>query len=66
MSSAAQAVARWISPLVAVAVVAGIGLAPGSVDTGTAPAVRLASDANPLVGRPFYVNPNSKGTRAAA
>lgn len=32
--------------------------------TGPAPAVRLASDANPLVGRPFYVNPASKASRA--
>lgn len=45
---------------------AGVGLATAPVPTGSAPAVRLASDANPLVGRPFYVNPNSKGTRAAA
>lgn len=28
--------------------------------------MRLVADGNPLVGRPFYVNPNSKGTRAAA
>jgi endoglucanase len=52
--------------LVAVAVLAGVGLTAGSVDSAPRPAVRLASDANPLVGRPFYVNPNSKGTRAAA
>lgn len=66
MSSAAQAVSRWISPFLAAAVVAGVGFAPGPVDTAPAPAVRLVSDANPLVGKPFYVNPNSKGTRAAA
>ncbi|CAN5385528.1 glycoside hydrolase family 6 protein [soil metagenome] len=32
----------------------------------SSPAVRLVADGNPLVGRPFYVNPNSKGTRALA
>ena len=51
-------------PFLAVAVVAGVSLAPAPMQTG--PAVRLASEANPLVGRPFYVNPNSKGTRALA
>jgi endoglucanase len=49
-----------------VATVAGMGLVADPVQVGSTPAVRLASDANPLVGKPFYVNPNSKGTRAAA
>ena len=31
----------------------------------SAPAIRLAADGNPLVGMPFYVNPNSKAMRAA-
>ncbi|CAA0137355.1 Endoglucanase A [Mycolicibacterium vanbaalenii] len=66
MSSAAGAVTRWILPVLAVAVVAGVGLAPAPVQSGPAPTVQLVSDANPLVGLPFYVNPNSKGTRAAA
>ena len=66
MSSAAQAVARWITPLLTLAVVAGVGLAPTPAQPGADPAVRLASVGNPLVGRPFYVNPNSKGTRALA
>lgn len=64
MSRAVQAVRRWISPFLAVAVVIGVGLAPARVDTAPAPAVRLAADGNPLIGRPLYVNPNSKGTRA--
>ena len=32
---------------------------------GPAAAVRLASDANPLDGQTFYVNPSSKAMRAA-
>lgn len=32
---------------------------------GPASAVRLASDANPLEGQPFFVNPNSSAMRAA-
>lgn len=32
---------------------------------GRGPAVRLASEANPLAGMPFYVNPNSAAIRAA-
>ena len=35
------------------------------MQVGPAPAVRLASEANPLAGRPFYVNPASKAMRAA-
>ncbi|MCB0949082.1 MAG: glycoside hydrolase family 6 protein [Mycobacterium sp.] len=66
MSSVAGAIARWIAPVFAVAAVAGTGLVADPAHDGPAPAVRLASDANPLVGLPFYVNPNSKGTRAAA
>ncbi|KUI31642.1 1,4-beta-glucanase [Mycobacterium sp. IS-1742] len=64
MSSAAGAVARWVAPLLTVAAVAGTGALVAPVPTGPAPAVRLASDANPLVGRPFYVNPASKASRA--
>lgn len=66
MSSAVGAVTRWVSPFLAVATVVGLGYSTEPVQVDPAPAVRLASDANPLVGRPFYVNPNSKGTRAAA
>jgi endoglucanase len=58
--SAAGAAARWIAPLLTVTAVACAGLL-----TGPSPAVRLTSDGNPLVGLPFYVNPNSKGMRAA-
>ncbi|MFN3005362.1 glycoside hydrolase family 6 protein [Mycolicibacterium wolinskyi] len=61
MSSAAGAVARWILPFLAVAMV--FVAAPTQVGSG--PAVRLASDGNPLVGMPFYVNPNSKAMRAS-
>jgi endoglucanase len=49
--------------LVAVVTIAGIGLLTDPV--GQTPALRLASEANPLVGAPFYVNPNSAAMRAA-
>jgi endoglucanase len=65
MSSAGGAVARWIAPFLTVAAVAGVGVTAVSEPIAAGPAVRLASDANPLVGRPFYVNPDSKGMRAA-
>ncbi len=65
MSSALGAVARWISPFLAVAAVVASGYAVAPALSGPAPAVRLVSDANPLVGLPFYVNPASKGMRAA-
>lgn len=65
ISSAAGAVARWISPFLAVATVVGIGYSAVPVQTGPAPDVRLASDANPLAGLPFYVNPRSKARAAA-
>jgi endoglucanase len=42
----------------AAAVVTGAGLVAG-------PAVSSASEANPLAGQTFHVNPNSKGMRAA-
>ncbi|WP_102419389.1 glycoside hydrolase family 6 protein [Mycobacterium sp. 4858] len=62
MFSAAGAVARWIGPLLTVA---AIGLLAGPPHAGPAPAVRLADDANPLAGMPFYVTPNSAAMRAA-
>jgi endoglucanase len=65
MSSAAGAVARWISPFLAVAAVAGMGCFADPVQVGPAPAVRLASEANPLAGKPFYVDPISSAMVAA-
>ena len=65
MSSAVGAVARWIAPFLTVAAVAGMGLAGDPVQVESAPAVRLASDGNPLAGLPFYVNPASKARAAA-
>jgi endoglucanase len=65
MSSAAGAVTRWISPFLAVAAVVGTVVAAEPVPAGLAPAVRLAADANPLAGLPFYVNPSSKARNAA-
>ncbi|PXX12963.1 endoglucanase [Mycolicibacterium moriokaense] len=62
----AGAVARWISPFLAVAAVAAIGCSVVAVPFGPAPAVRLVDDANPLAGMPFYVNPKSKAAAAAA
>jgi endoglucanase len=64
-SSPVGAVARWITPFLAVAAVAGLGLASDPVQDVRAPAVRLASDGNPLDGQNFYVNPDSKAMRAA-
>ena len=58
MSSAANAVTRWFTPLLTAAAVVSLGLV-------AAPEVRLSSDANPLVGAPFYVNPTSAAMRAA-
>jgi len=60
MSSAAGAAARWIASLLTVSAVLGVGLAGAP-----APSVRLASEANPLAGQAFYVNPESKAMRAA-
>jgi endoglucanase len=64
MSSAFGAVARWIFPFLAVAVVAGLGFSAELVPSA-APSVRLASNGNPLAGPPLYVNPNSAAMRAA-
>jgi endoglucanase len=58
-------VARWLSPFLAVAAVAGVACAAVPVQVGPAPAVRLVDDANPLAGAAFYVNPNSAAMRAA-
>ncbi|MDT5093520.1 MAG: endoglucanase [Mycobacterium sp.] len=63
MSSPARAVARWISPFLAVAAVAA--LVCSEVQVGPAPAVRLADEVNPLAGMPFYVNPTSAAMRAS-
>jgi endoglucanase len=49
--------------VLAVAAIAGIGLLADPV--GQTSTVRLASDANPLLGAPFYVNPGSAAMRAA-
>jgi endoglucanase len=65
MFSAAGAVARWIAPFLTVAAVASIGVLADPVQVRPAPAVRLADDANPLAGAPFYVNPTSAAMRAA-
>ncbi|MDT5074636.1 MAG: endoglucanase [Mycobacterium sp.] len=64
-SSVACAVARWISPCLAVAAVAVVGLHAAPVRVGSAPAIRLVDAANPLAGQAFYVNPNSAAMRAA-
>ncbi|MGV0718118.1 glycoside hydrolase family 6 protein [Mycolicibacterium sp. XJ662] len=65
MSSAVRAVARWTVPFLAVAAVAGTGLVADPVTVGPIPQVRLAAEANPLAGMPFYVNPQSKARVAA-
>lgn len=58
ISRAARVIARWTVPLMAFLAVAGLVSTPQ-------PAIRLAADGNPLAGLPFYVNPDSKGMRAA-
>ncbi len=62
MSSAAGAVARWIAPFLTLAVVAVLALTAAPVHTG---GVRLADDAAPIGGSPFYVDPNSAAMRAS-
>ncbi|MDT5278224.1 MAG: endoglucanase, partial [Mycobacterium sp.] len=42
-----------------------MGFLADPVQGGPAPAIRLADDANPLAGAPFYVNPTSAAMRAA-
>ena len=51
---------RWLAPFLAVAAVVATALSPVH-----APQIQLASEANPLVGKPFYVDPISKAMRAA-
>ncbi|MGV0791384.1 glycoside hydrolase family 6 protein [Mycolicibacterium sp. XJ1819] len=63
--SAARAAFRWITPRLTVAVVAVAGLVAGPVTAVPDLQVRLASEANPLAGAPFYVNPASVAMRAA-
>ncbi|OBB75949.1 glycoside hydrolase family 6 protein [Mycobacterium sp. 852014-52144_SCH5372336] len=65
MSSAVRAVSRMTAPVLTLVVVASAGLLAGPVSPGPAPTVRLASEGNPLAGKPFYVNPTSKAMRAA-
>jgi endoglucanase len=65
MSSAVGAVARWISPFLTVAAVAGMVIAADPVPFVHAPAIRLVNEANPLVGMPFFVDPTSKAMVAA-
>jgi endoglucanase len=65
MSSTVGAVARWISPFVAVAAVAGLVCYADPLQVGPAPAVRLVDDTNPLAGQALYVNPQSAAMRAA-
>ena len=65
MTFSGAAIARWIAPFLTVAAVAAVGAVSAPVHPADTPAVRLASDANPLAGMPFYVNPQSKGMRAA-
>ncbi len=65
MFSAAGAVARFFAPVLMIAAVAGMGFLAGPAPVGSAPALRLVDDANPLAGMPFYVNPNSAAMRAA-
>lgn len=69
MSSAAGSAARWIAPFLTVAAVAAVGavapVGPAAPGSAAAPAIRLVSEANPLLGQAFYVNPDSKAMRAS-
>ncbi len=49
MSSAVGAVARWISPFLAVAAVVGVGYPAEPAPSGSAPAVRLASEGKGII-----------------
>ncbi|MCV7216567.1 glycoside hydrolase family 6 protein [Mycobacterium crocinum] len=62
MSFAAGALARWIAPFLTLAVVAGLVFSTAPVHTGP---IRLADDAAPAGGSPFYVDPNSAAMRAS-
>lgn len=57
--SVTGALARWITPFLTVAAVLGTGA------LAAPPAMQLTSEANPLAGQSFYVNPASKAMRAA-
>ncbi|MGV0875188.1 glycoside hydrolase family 6 protein [Mycolicibacterium sp. XJ879] len=57
--------ARWTVPFLTFAAVAGMGLVADPVLINPVPQVRLAAEANPLAGMPFYVNPRSKARAAA-
>ena len=70
ISSVADAIARWVAPVVVVAAAATMTtpVDPPTVDSqqrGHGPTVRLAAEANPLAGRPFYVDPISRAMAAA-
>jgi endoglucanase len=54
-----------MAPLLTVAAVAGVGFPADPKHDVSAPAMRLADEANPLAGMPFYVNPTSAAMRAA-
>jgi len=63
--SAARAVARWISPAMAVAAIVSTVCSVEVAQSWPGPAVRLASESNPLAGKPFYVDPISASMVAA-
>src|SRR3984885_3850980 len=65
MFSVAGAAARSIAPFLTFVAVAGLGFLADPAPVNRAPVVRLADDANPLAGMPFYVNPTSAAMRAA-
>jgi endoglucanase len=65
MFSVAGAAARSIAPFLTFVAVAGMGFLADPAPVDSAPVVRLADDANPLAGMPFYVNPTSAAMRAA-
>ncbi|KBF37886.1 cellulase CelA1 [Mycobacterium tuberculosis T92] len=65
MSSAIGSAARWIVPLLGVAAVASIGVIADPVRVVRAPALILVDAANPLAGKPFYVDPASAAMVAA-
>lgn len=63
IASLVRAVTRGVVPLLALsATVAGTGV---MADDRHEPAVRLVSEANPLAGMPFYVDPISRAMAAA-
>lgn len=71
MTLAMRVVTRYMTALLTVVAIVGTGLTAhltvttNSLQSSPTPQIRLVSDANPLIGQTFYVDPMSKAMRAA-